>query len=110
MENQEGGMSYYLNIDGEQVGQLASNSGWGDFGRWAESLDADNHGEVALLYRNGGSDTLDTLETELRDAMKTSPPEAGDTRATAESLLKMILDRPAGTETISVSDGLEDDD
>ena len=78
----EGEMSVYAALDtdldgGEQVG---TNTGWGDFGRWVDGLDAGDYGQVVHLREHGWSQKLADLESQLADALSESPPDDQDTQ------------------------------
>lgn len=103
---------HYRDSDGNEIAEprpLATIKGWGDVGRWAESLDPETHGEIALLHRNGESDTLESLERELSDAIDHARPQSDDTLHTATDLLTSIKARPSNCESVSVGDGLGSD-
>lgn len=95
-------MSYYIQNDGDLGPQVASNSGWGDFGRWTDSLNPDDYGEVIGLYGNGWSDKPTDLASQLKDAQVISPPFD---KETADVLSELISTIDAKT-VVSITDGI----
>lgn len=101
-------MSFYLQVDGIQVDQIASNTGWGDFGRWAKLLDPDQFGEVRSLYENGWTDEPAKLMDELGDASKDENLDADC--ASVVSAIIITLEGRENSEVVSVTDGMGKDD
>lgn len=67
-------MSVYLNIDGEDGEQLASNKGWSDFCEWVEGLDVDAFPELSILRDHGWTQEIPAMLAELDKAVAESPP------------------------------------
>lgn len=101
-------MSYYLDFDGEQVAQIASNTGWGDFCRWTEGLDADDYAEVVHLAAYSWCQNLDDLSAQLAAAADAKPPE--DTVASTVQMILETLAERGDAETCNVSDGLSSEE
>lgn len=98
-------MSYFLQI-GANGGpsQIASNTGYGDFGRWAETLDPKKFPEVIHLYTYGWCQHLTALEKQLADAMKVAKPSA----SVADTIKTIIglLSTAGAAECCTVTDGI----
>lgn len=81
-------MSIYLTLDTDEPTFLASNKGYGDFSRWAESVDGE---ELHHLTCYGWSQQPKKLRQQLQAALENSPPER-DTAKVAGQLLSLIDD------------------
>lgn len=101
-------MSYYLEIDGEQVSQFASSTGYGDFGRWINSL-PNEYPELRSFIDDGFSENGAVLLNELKAAIEKSPPDDPNTVDTANGLIEM-LDGAEDETTVGVTNGMTADD
>lgn len=100
-------MSYYLQSDGQLGQQIASNVGWGDFGRWADTLG--DYPEVAHFVDAGWSDEPALLLSQLVRAEKSNRPPNADTASVVGDVVDAI--RSAGAKVVvSVTDGLGPDE
>ncbi len=94
--------------------RLATNSGWGEFGAWADALDATTFREVVCLWEHGYTRHVGVLVTQLDLALTRQPPTDPTVRDTAENLLKIAREAAAkGADDLSVTDGMgpsEDDE
>jgi hypothetical protein len=100
-------VSYTLRFDtGDEV-DLATIGGWGQFTRWTDTIDPDEHGEVVHLAEYGWSQNLPELQEQLQAAAGGGevPPAV---HATALHLLREL--KASGAEACVVSDGIEDED
>lgn len=99
-------MSVYAQIGayGDQE-QIASNMGWGDFLRWAETLDAAKYPALVTLADEGITEEPGRVRVELEEALATHPPNE-DTRDVASQLIAALL--AAGTEEpLLVTNGIK---
>lgn len=69
---------------------LASNAGWSDFGRWADTLDPTEYRQVVHLWEHGYVRDVPGLAADLDAAIKHSPPQEHSVHDTAEGLLRTI--------------------
>jgi hypothetical protein len=82
-------MSVYAALDENPGEQIASNKGWGDFGRWVDRLDVKCYWELVHLREYGWCQHLPTLGRLLRAALKADKP-APDVATVATALLSVI--------------------
>lgn len=101
-------MGYSLQIDDAEDVPLASNAGWGDVVKWAESLDANEYGELRHLVEYGWSDEYELLIDQISVAMQHDSPESEETAHTVEGLADS-LSAVDGAEVVTVTDGLGED-
>lgn len=83
-------MSVYITFDETPGQQLASNSGWSDFGRWVETLDAETYPALCALWDHGEFEPVSAVLTDVRSARAASPPD-DDTVASTLDLLEQAL-------------------
>jgi hypothetical protein len=88
---------------------VASNAGYDDFLRWAETLDG--LPALAALAEEGAADA-DALEADLARALQPGDQEGGlpgapspQVKGVAERLLAAVRERPEGTAAVGVTDG-----
>ena len=101
-------MSVYVAFDGQTGPQIASNTGWGDAGRWIDGLDPQTYGELVHLHEHGWTQQLAALRDQVAAAMRGSPPDK-----TVAATMKELLDAiPDSAEVATITDGLtrEEDD
>lgn len=91
-------MSYAAYIDGEYVGDIATNRGWADFLSWSERSDSDDVHELANTGTFSGD--FDSLTEDLMSANKNT--SAG---SVAHGLAELL----SGSGTLVISDGIGDD-
>ena len=103
-------MSMYAQFDekGSQE-QVGTNTGWSQFGDWADGLDTGTYPAVVQLWEHGHSTSLPDLESQLSTALMAHPPEDDDTRAVAQSLLDAVGLNP-DAEIVLMTQGLVADD
>jgi hypothetical protein len=89
------------------AGQVGTIKGWGDFGRWVESLPLNGHGALVQQWEHGGTDQLDSLPRQLQNALDRHPPKVSTVRSTAAKLLTLLQSRPKAAEGIVIHDGTE---
>ena len=102
-------MTIQAAFDQDPGEQFATNTGWGDFGRWADGLSADAFPRVVHLRDYGWSGELPVLARELAGAVKASPPEAPGLDSLIAHLAELIQQhRDAGA--VFVGDGMGPDE
>lgn len=94
-------MSVYASIDAGEPAYLASNMGWGQFGSWADRLDAEQFAEVVHLREHGWNETAGLAE-QLQAALTAKRPDR-DTLGVVKSLLDILA---GGGEVVTVNDGM----
>lgn len=97
-------MSYYLQIDLDDMRQVASNHGYGDLIRWVQKLPQDEAPNLRHLVRYGWSGEIGKIASELSIAIKNHAPP-GDVLSTAKGLLTLI-DGREHAEVVSITDGV----
>ena len=98
-------MSYYVAFDGELSDQVATNTGWADFGRWVDDLDDKVYPELVHLREHGWSQRLDSLGADLVDAVEHHAPDDADTLSVVASLQAQLHNR-GGAEVATITDGM----
>lgn len=73
--------------DGECV-QLASNTGWSEFGNWVETLNGCPR--VAKLWHSGECEEIPELRAELEEAIQDYPPPDKDVESVAHQVIHAI--------------------
>lgn len=83
-------MSTYAQFDedGEQY-QIASNTGWSEFGDWCESLDVEQFPNIVQLFEHGATEDLPALAEEMPKALEANPPD-DKTAGVADNLLQAL--------------------
>lgn len=102
------GMYAQFDENGPQE-QVGTNTGWSQFGDWADGLDAGTYPAVVQLWEHGHSTSLPDLERQLAVALDAHPPEDDDTCAVAKSLLDAVGQNP-DAEIVLMTQGLRTDD
>ncbi len=97
-------MSIYATLDGIICPQVASNKGWSEFTRWAESAADPLSKELRRLADQGWTEHLALLEKQLRAAMARNAPDP-DVVGTVHELLDLIDGKPDGT-VLTITDGM----
>lgn len=99
-------MSYFLQI-GATGGptQIASNGGYGNWGRWIDKLDAEKYPAAIHLYEYGWCQDLADLESQLDKAVKDESPPA-DVADIVESMVELLKGREADASCCTVTDGI----
>ena len=106
-------MAIYAQFDenGAQE-QVATNTGWSQFGDWADDQDVADYPALVQLWEHGHSTSLKDVHVELGKALQghTLPynPE-GDLRAIMEGLQKAVGDN-LDAEILLVTNGVRADD
>lgn len=100
-------MSFYIQIDGEQQDQIASNTGWGDYGRWVKLLDPDEFPETRSLYEDGWANPAELI-AELPLAIEAEKPDE-DVSSVVDSLISELKDHKTST-VVSMTDGMGGDE
>ena len=97
-------MSIYASFDNENQEQVASNTGWSQFGNWVETLDANLFDQLIVLWEHGWSQEVPTLATELAFALHSVPPQEATISATGQLLLA-ALKHNQEAEAVFIGDG-----
>lgn len=95
-------MSVYATLDGEISDQIASNGGYGDFGRWVDGLDVDAFPQLVHLREHGWTQNLPDFRQQLNQALEENPP-GPDTEEMAKGLSDLLDKNDA--EVLTVSEG-----
>lgn len=98
-------MSVYLVVGGDLDTQIATNQGLGDFTRWVDSLSVRRYPLLSHLVDWGWVNDLNKLELEIESALASGNPDP-DVEDIAQLLLRTLEDRPVGTETVMLTNGL----
>lgn len=99
-------MSAYLCFGSDPEGeQIASNQGWSRTCDWVYSLPEDAAAEFKHLCSHGWSQNLNTLALNVREVVKSHPPQDAQICDTLDGLLGVLRRRPNDVETCTVSDG-----
>ena len=102
-------MSVYAEWEGGGD-QVASTTGWSDFGAWADQLDAELFPEVVRLWEYGGVDSATDLVSQLESALRDDSPADWTVRHTADGLLALARKAAGSGESFDVTDGMGRDD
>lgn len=101
-------MGLYLQLgdDKANASDLASTSGWGDVGRWADALPAKTADTLVHLWHHGYEVDLTDLVKEVKAAMKSHTPKP-DVASTLTNLLS-ILKEARDVSYVLVTNGMTD--
>ena len=108
-------MGLYLQLgdNREEPEDLASISGWGDVGRWAESLPPHTADCLLHLCTEGWEQNIPGLKREVTATMKSHPP-ASDVAITLENMLAVLDAAGDALPYVNVTNGMieadEDDE
>ncbi len=89
------------------LGDVGTTRGWGEFGRWVDTLPVEECLQLHYVRQEGDSDKLADLEKHLEYAIKRHPPRDAAVLKTARNFLDLVKRRPEGAEVILISDGTE---
>lgn len=99
-------MGFYLKLDTEEeADELASITGWGDVGKWADDLPPKTANSLVHLCHYGWSQTTDVLTKEVKAAMKSNPPKP-DVEDTLKNLLALVKSGGDQLHCIIVTNGM----
>jgi broad specificity phosphatase PhoE len=98
----------YLEVDDQPAQQLASNTGWGDVCRYAQSLPGGLADTLKHLCAYGWEHRIPLLFAEIAAAAKASPPP--ETVGTTLSNLQTLLGSTPGAVVVAVTNGMTADD
>ncbi len=82
-------MSLYMQFD--EAGpclQVASNSGWSEFGDWVETLSG--YTRLAALWSDGSCEDIAGLRDELEHVLENQPPPDKDVHSVVDGLIHAI--------------------
>ena len=96
-------MRYYLQIDDAEPTQIASNKGYDDLCRWADTLPVDRFGEVVTLTEHGLSQDVARLRQQLAQAAQAQPP-AASVLSTVRGLVGLL--EGVRATVVTVTDGV----
>ena len=107
-------MSVYLASSEDPGDQVASNTGWGDFGTWVETLDAAAYPDLCHLWDHGWAEPASAVRDQLAAARHATPP-ADPTVAATCALVAVTLGDFEADYPVVVSNGMmrctgDDDD
>ena len=98
-------MSQYIHDEKGNQDQAASNTGWGDFCRWVDALDAQKFEPLVHLREYGWIDKPVELARVIEAAFKSRSPVA-DVRAVAETV-QSFCEANADSEIVMISNGMK---
>lgn len=93
-------MSIYAQAE-ENQSQIASNSGWSEFGNWTDGLDVNRYGAIVALWEHGIWEDLATLNKQLRMAQQSEPPSED-----VQKIIDEIIEFIEGEEFILITNGM----
>jgi hypothetical protein len=96
-------MSILAALDGGEPTDLASNLGWGDFGRWVDQLNPEIFPQLSHLRVYGWCQNLPKLAKELEEGLGLRSA-SGDVASTGKALLEVLTGTKA--EVLTITDGL----
>jgi hypothetical protein len=103
-------MGVYIKLDTKtEPDDLASITGWGDVGRYANGLPPKTADTLVHLYHYGWEQDLADLQKEVKAAMKAHPPKA-DVESTLDNLLSLIKGGGDDLHCVIVTNGMTADD
>src|SRR5262249_19332642 len=102
-------MSYELRLNTGEEAPLATIRGWGDFCRWADTLDTELFTALIHLAEYGWSQDFEAVGGQLRSRVEGGEGGEGppDVRPTAEHLLKVL--RSSEAQAAVVTQGIDGD-
>jgi len=89
----------FLSIGGKiknptNMGTVGTVKGWGDLGRWIDTLKpAANFEGLHHMRQHGWNRGLDEMERQLADAVQSQPPHDKSVLKTAKNLLRILRKR-----------------
>ena len=86
--------------------QLASNTGWSEFGDWVETLE--DCPRISELWESGSCEDIPGLRDETEETLKSSPPENKDVESVADGLIHSI-DAAGQAEILLITAGVSTD-
>ena len=93
-------MSRYADFSNGAQEQVASNTGWSEFGDWLDQLPPAGVPALKRLYDSGESSELKEVARQLENALRSVPP-SDDVQHSAELLLQALRDNPTAQLTIT---------
>ena len=104
--SQENVLSLYLNFNDNKSGaQLASNTGWGDVGRWLETVPEATCPDLHCLFQDGLAYHLQPLAAQIRLALQTVPASESVTEVLT-NLVDILQAAPKRAYKVWVSNGM----
>lgn len=100
-------MGVYAGFDTDEVAPLASTNGWGEFGRWVDTLAG--YTELKHLRQYGWCQDLTLLREQALDAATEHGPGNHDVIGVVASLLT-ALDENEDAAAIVITDGMKPGD
>jgi hypothetical protein len=98
-------MSIYAVNEHELELQVSTNTGFGQFGRWAESLPKKQFPEVVVLWEQGLSRQAPELAEQLQKAQRLHEPDA-DVKDFIHGVLKIC----EGAQYVMMTNGMSTDE
>lgn len=99
-------MSLCLTIDESVPTEIATNTGWGDFCRWCDSLDEGDYGNLIHLADHGWTEPLVDLKSELTAALEGDDIDADV--ASVGRTINDLLEDESDDAVVCVGSGLGD--
>lgn len=99
-------MGVYLQLGKDtEPTDLASTSGWGDVGRWADGLPAKTADTLVHLWHHGYEVDIEDLQKEVKAAIKKHKPKH-DVESTLNNLLALLKGADDDLPYVIVTNGL----
>jgi hypothetical protein len=101
-------MTMALSIEGRAVGDVATNTGWRDFGEWVAELEGAD--DLRHLTEYGWYEgDLQLIEDQLAESLESAEPTP-DQKSVGDGILTFVQDREPSATVIVVSDGIGEGD
>jgi hypothetical protein len=101
-------MSEYVSTTEQEMIQVATTSGWGDFCDWVRETDVDDFPWLHSLVTFGFANDAAMLSDEIEGAIRKGKP-SNDVKDVATGLLEFLGDHQ-DAEIIVISNGMTSDD
>lgn len=98
-------MGYYLQIDAKDEVSLASNQGWNDVTRWAETLPA-TYPDLHHLCQHGWTGNVNALTEQITLAQHYHAPQQEDVASTLVNFINTLQSEGKNAEVVSVTNGI----
>lgn len=82
--------------------RLGTDTEWGLFGLWADTLPVAGNEAVLHLWEHGWEDDLEALERQLSLALAEHPPEEGEVYQVTSNLLDVLQGRGEADTAIAI--------
>jgi hypothetical protein len=92
-------VSIYIAADESEPSFLCSNTGWGEFCRWADELDAEEFPEIVHLCDFGWCQHIHELTDQLQDSLADAAPDVASVGAS-------LIEAASAVDVLVITDGL----